>query len=324
MFISKGERLISDIFEVSHLLNLKGLLLTVDIEKAFDPVNHNFLSKALETYGFSQNFLKWIGILLQNRELCVKNGGKTTRYFPLKRGKRQGNPILVYLFILVLEIFFILLKKAKMFKTSKFLIISIYTLYTLMTILFFLSNENSVTEVIQIFEHFSIISGLKPNKSKCEIAGIGVLKGVQMALCSMACVNLKNKTIKILGIHFSYNKSLENDKNHRRYIIKIEKLLKLWRMRQLTIKGKTLIFKTLGIPRVVHLVLVKNVPSNTIAQLEKIQKQFIWKKGNPKLKHTTFFNKYEQGVLKTMDIFSKIASLQFAWSNRLYDDSFHA
>ena len=139
-----------------------------------------------------------------------------------------------------------------------------------------------------------------------------------MALCSMACVNLKNKTIKILGIHFSYNKSLENDKNHRRYIIKIEKLLKLWRMRQLTIKGKTIL------SRVVHLVLVKNVPSNTIAQLEKIQKQFIWKKGNPKLKHTTFFNKYEQGVLKTTDIFSKIASLQFAWSNRLYDDSFHA
>ena len=67
-FISEGGRLISDIFEVSDLLKLKGLLLTVDIEKAFDSVNHNFLLKVLENYGFNQDFLKWIGILLQNQE----------------------------------------------------------------------------------------------------------------------------------------------------------------------------------------------------------------------------------------------------------------
>ena len=39
-----------------------------------------------------------------------------------------------------------------------------------------------------MFEHFSIFSGLKPNKSKCEI---GVLKRVQMALCGIECANLK-------------------------------------------------------------------------------------------------------------------------------------
>ena len=63
-------------------------------------------------------------------------------------------------------------------------------------------------------ELFSIFSGLKSNKSKCELAGVGVLKRVQMALFGMKCVNLKNNTIKILGIDFSYNKSLENDENN--------------------------------------------------------------------------------------------------------------
>ena len=81
-FISEGGRLISD------------------IEKAFDSVNHNFLLKVLENYGFSQDFLKWIVILLQDQKSCVVNGNKTTRYFTLKRGTRQGDPILAYLFIL--------------------------------------------------------------------------------------------------------------------------------------------------------------------------------------------------------------------------------
>ena len=58
-----------------------------------------------------------------------------------------------------------------------------------------------------------------------------------MAPRGMEFVNLKNNTIKILGIHFSCNRSVKMMKT-RTYIIKITKLLKLWRMRQLTIEGK--------------------------------------------------------------------------------------
>ena len=126
----------------------------------------------------------------------------------------------------------------------------------------------------------------------------------------------------MLGIHFSYNRILENDENYRRYI-KIEKFLKLWKMLQLTIEGKILIFKILVISKVVHLALVKDIPSSTIAQLEKIQKQFIWKNGNPKLKHTILCNEYEQVELKNVDIFFKTTSLPCSWVKRLYDDSFH-
>ena len=55
--------------------------------------------------------------------------------------------------------------------------------------------------------------------------------------------NLKTNTTKIPGIYFSYNRSLENDQNDKRYIIKIENLWKLWRMRQLAIESEILIFK---------------------------------------------------------------------------------
>ena len=75
----------------------------------------------------------------------------------------------------------------------------------LMDTTFFLQNKNSVKILLETFHAFSLFSGLKPNKSKCEIARIGLLKGVNVALCGMECVDLKKETIKILGIHYSYN-----------------------------------------------------------------------------------------------------------------------
>ena len=53
---------------------------------------------------FDCDFREWIQILMKNPESCFINGGKTTPYFKLERGTRQGDPISAYLFILVSEL----------------------------------------------------------------------------------------------------------------------------------------------------------------------------------------------------------------------------
>ena len=119
---------------------------------------------------------------------------------------------------------------------------------------------------------FNIFSELKPNKIKCEIVGIGALKGVQVAFCGMRCIDLVSNTIKILRIYFSYNEKLEIQENFEKHIIKIEKILWIWRMRDLTIAGKITVFKTLAISNIVNLALVKTIPNFIIQELNKIQK----------------------------------------------------
>ena len=42
-FISESGRLISDVPEITNSLDIEGILMTVDIEKAFDSINHSFL-----------------------------------------------------------------------------------------------------------------------------------------------------------------------------------------------------------------------------------------------------------------------------------------
>ena len=62
-FIGESGRLIVDILETCDSEKLEGLLLAIDIEKAFDSLEHDFLIAVLEKYGFGGEFLNWIKIL---------------------------------------------------------------------------------------------------------------------------------------------------------------------------------------------------------------------------------------------------------------------
>ena len=99
-FISEGWYLIADVLQINDVLNLNGMLVTVDIQKAFDSVINQFLTLAWKKYGFGKTFIKWIKALLNKQKSCIINGRIT----------RGGDPISGYLFILVLEIVFNLIK----------------------------------------------------------------------------------------------------------------------------------------------------------------------------------------------------------------------
>ena len=57
------------------ILDITGYLVTMDIEKAFNSLNHDFLLSVLKKFGFGENFIHWIKVLLSNQQLCVINGG---------------------------------------------------------------------------------------------------------------------------------------------------------------------------------------------------------------------------------------------------------
>ena len=105
-----------------------------------------------------------------------------------------------YVFILCLEILFILIKNDPNIKGIEiFEHCYLYTAYAEDTT-FFLKDENSIVHLFEKLKLFSDFLGLKPNATKCELAGISVLKGVQVAVCGIKCIDLRNEATKILGI----------------------------------------------------------------------------------------------------------------------------
>ena len=172
----------------------------------------------------------------------------------------KSEPMPAYLSILVLEIVCACVKKNKNIKgLNMFNHTFLYTANTNDMKFFFLKDKGSLI--------FSSFSGLKPSKGKCALVGTGTLKRAK-------CIDLRLSTIIIWGIHFSYNKKIENFLKH---ITSTGQVLKLWRMLNLALEGKILVFKALSM---VDIALITNIPTSIMKELSKIQKEYIWKNKN--------------------------------------------
>ena len=49
----------------------------------------------------------------------------------------------------------------------------------------------------------------------------------------MQCIDLNNSTLKILATHFSYNKKIERGKKIVKTVTDIQRILNIWKMRNL-------------------------------------------------------------------------------------------
>ena len=91
--------LIRDLIDLVNKDDLDGALIFLDQEKAFDRVEHKFLFKTLQGFGFGDNFIDWLKILYSNATTKIKVNGHFTESIPLTRGLRQGCPLSPSLYV---------------------------------------------------------------------------------------------------------------------------------------------------------------------------------------------------------------------------------
>ena len=206
--IGESRRLISDVIEITKIKKTK-----YTTEKAFDLLDHNFLISTLGKYGFGQNFILWVQILLKDQESRVINGGKTTKYFLLRRGARQFDPISAFLFILALEILFLLTKtKPEITGLTVFDHCYLYSACADDTT-FSLKETISMKNMVDTFHFFFGLLRIKTKLVKIGEYRYWSSERVQVTICGVYCVNVKNDTVKTLGTHFSYNVKLKGEKH---------------------------------------------------------------------------------------------------------------
>ncbi|KAL0290465.1 UNVERIFIED_CONTAM: hypothetical protein Sradi_7049700 [Sesamum radiatum] len=85
--------------------------IKVDIQKAYDSVEWDFLLESLKLFKFPEKFIGWIEQCISTVMFSISLNGSLYGFFPSSRGLRQGDPISPYLFVIVMEVWRLLLHK---------------------------------------------------------------------------------------------------------------------------------------------------------------------------------------------------------------------
>ena len=80
------------------------MIISIDAEKAFDKIQHNFMIKTRQKKGHSGNSLNIIKVIYDKPTANIILNGEKLKAFPLTSGTRQGCPLLPLLFNIVLEV----------------------------------------------------------------------------------------------------------------------------------------------------------------------------------------------------------------------------
>ncbi|GJT75531.1 RNA-directed DNA polymerase, eukaryota, reverse transcriptase zinc-binding domain protein [Tanacetum coccineum] len=83
----------------------------IDIQKAYDTVNWDFLKFILKFFGFHDVMINWIMVCLTTASFSVCINGVAHGFFKAGRGLMQGDPISPYLFTLVMEVLNLMVKR---------------------------------------------------------------------------------------------------------------------------------------------------------------------------------------------------------------------
>ena len=110
-YIGESTRLVYDIMQVAEQKNINGLLMLIDVEKAFDSISWKFMDKVFEFFNFPADIVNWIKLINKNMESTIIQCGILSDFVTLQRGCKQGDPLACYEFIKCGEILYILIKK---------------------------------------------------------------------------------------------------------------------------------------------------------------------------------------------------------------------
>lgn len=309
--IGNNIRLILDILDYPEMVEEGGLMLFVDFYKAFDTVEHPFILQSLKKFGFGDFFSSAIKSLYNNSNSSIRLPGGMSPRFNVSRGIRQGCPASPYLFLLVAQLLSDHIKSSEINGINicgRELIISQLADDTTL----FLRDENQVSGAINTIEKFSMASGLRLNINKCEI--MSIKDCLKSSICN---IPVKSELVH-LGITITKDQQKRTLLNFNPIIQRTRKKLNQWLLRDLSLRGRTLLSKTEGLSRLTYPALSLYVDKKHITEIDKLLFNFLWKNRTHHVKKSVLTNDYEKGGLNFIDFCTLNNTFKVNWLKHFF------
>ena len=175
---------------------LPGVVCKLDIEKAYDHVNWEALFYLLDRMGFGRKWKKWIKACVSSVRFSVLVNGSPKAFFGSSRGLRQGDPLFLLLFLLIMEVLSRILKKTKEnnlirgFHVGAVNSVGVrisHLLFADNTILFCDASREQLLSIRLALSCFQAFTGLKVNVGKSEIVPVGEVNNLAELASILHC-----------------------------------------------------------------------------------------------------------------------------------------
>ena len=263
-------------------LNVDGVVVSLDAKKAFDSVDHKYIKKCLTAFGLDM-FIPTFNVLYKDLNSKIILNGNVVDGYKILRGVKQGDALSCIIFIICMEPLIRNLKanvniKPIVSNHLRFEIPKVYSFADDITLL--AKNEPiGVQEIFNEYEAFSNASGLLLNADKTEILcfnGQRALRQYNVNYNGANYVLQSTDRIKVNGITFLQDQDAREEINVMKTIESMERLLRSWSTRRLTLLGRILIIKTFAMSKMIYLMQTLTLSEKSYKAFTQIVFKFLW------------------------------------------------
>lgn len=269
-----GRSIWDNVLQVNNMLMSRfkftcGYALFLDMEKAYDRVNWEFLFSTLRHYGLPVGFIDWLRLLYSNLSSKVILQSSFSKEFPICQGLRQGDPLSPTLFNFVIDTFLRIL-------TNNLDGIRLHGRARIKSLAFaddtvvMIGNNSDYSKFVKCVDLYQSASNALLNTKKTITVTVG-----QPNFSIPFPTLLGDTTFRHLGIMFK-SSGIDSSANEQALMAKIQGLITIWRSKQISLFGRCIGANVFVLSKIWFTAHVVPFTPGFMYQIKKFLQQWLW------------------------------------------------